>query len=428
MIMKKIILLIAFIGLIHECFAQITEITVDSVRNYAIAKIVNVFLESYFKNNKTNKKSDTAAYNAKLNDYNSNIKRLFDANSITKPMSVDLLSGLLTKNFNPTKEKFVDRAKTVKIAMNKPAPEMASQLIEGIYKKSNIDFEAEVTNLKNDLIQDVAAFFETKIKEASNDTKPSTSPAIARIAPPPIDTAYIANAIENQLVLMDSPLKFHLNFWNLLSPITICMALVLFFYFKSNNRLTRHREEIQALKDRPIATNDNKGLNYSENLRISQLENKITQLDSIVTQLKTANLAKDKKSAFTQIENNERHSNNNSPIVQNVSRLDNSAFYMSTPIEDFFSITSKSDEYKKGATMYKFFPNGNMTEAKFEFISDEETIKYIKNNFLEVVRPACKFENSPSANTRTVETIEKGVARLEGNNWKIVEKARIKFE
>ena len=45
-----------------------------------------------------------------------------------------------------------------------------------------------------------------------------------------------------------------------------------------------------------------------------------------------------------------------------------------------------------------------------------------------VIRPACKMENDPTQNTSKVITTEKGIARLEGDNWKIIKKATIKFE
>ena len=102
---------------------------------------------------------------------------------------------------------------------------------------------------------------------------------------------------------------------------------------------------------------------------------------------------------------------------------------MGTPYNDLFLSNSKQEEYRKGYAMYRFQPLANRRdEALFEFISDEETLKLIRNNNLDVVRTACKMMGNAGPDTKYVRTTEKGQARLDGDNWKITKKASIKFE
>ena len=116
--------------------------------------------------------------------------------------------------------------------------------------------------------------------------------------------------------------------------------------------------------------------------------------------------------------------------AQNVvsKQTESNTFYMGSPIENFFPKNSRSNEYKKGLVLYKFFQTQNQNEAQFEFVSDEETIKHIRSNSMELVNPACNSQNSPSTNTNTVRTISKGFARFDNDRWNIIEKALIKFE
>ena len=102
-------------------------------------------------------------------------------------------------------------------------------------------------------------------------------------------------------------------------------------------------------------------------------------------------------------------------------------FYMGMPDGPVFPGYSKSPIYKTGISMFEFTEAGGNT-AKFRMISDAETIKFIKNTFIDNIKPACIINNLPNTDTTKIDTTDFGIAVFEGDNWKIEKQATIKFE
>jgi TolA-binding protein len=210
--------------------------------------------------------------------------------------------------------------------------------------------------------------------------------------------------------------------------IIICFILslicCLFFYYKLKNRADRQRADIEKLKvnsaSETMSQSSNKvTLTGNDKQMIYNLEKRIVDLSEKVAQLEHSTFSKKTKDS---IMHKQEEVSNVVPLYEAPNE-----FYMGVPLDNSFLINSKSDKYKEGNTMYKFNIGRVQNEAEFEFISDGETIKFIQNNSLEVVRPACKFENEPSNNTSRVITTEKGKARFQDDKWIIIDKAKIRF-
>ena len=103
-----------------------------------------------------------------------------------------------------------------------------------------------------------------------------------------------------------------------------------------------------------------------------------------------------------------------------------SSFYMGIPDGGVFRSYSKSATYKPGISMFAF-KEINDKKAKYKMISDAETIKFIKNTFIDNIKPACIITNLPTADTKEINTLEHGIAVFDGENWKIEKQATIKF-
>lgn len=89
-----------------------------------------------------------------------------------------------------------------------------------------------------------------------------------------------------------------------------------------------------------------------------------------------------------------------------------------------------SKGYRDGVHLFNFYSK-NENEAEFNFISNEHTIKFVKNTYVENMKPACIILNLPTTKTARVETVSPGKVVLDRHNsdgnWKVVEQAKIRF-
>ena len=101
-------------------------------------------------------------------------------------------------------------------------------------------------------------------------------------------------------------------------------------------------------------------------------------------------------------------------------------FYMKFPVENYFSDNYKS--LTKENTIYKFFLKPNKNEAEYEIHTEGVKIGEIISMVERTIKTGCDEDNNPSNNTRSIKTINKGIASLEGDKWIIKRKALIRYE
>jgi hypothetical protein len=205
----------------------------------------------------------------------------------------------------------------------------------------------------------------------------------------------------------------------------LILVLIIAAFIKLNTRLSRQRNEIEKIKDNLLSSAQNR-TNSSHNTddryshSINLLKKEMSEITAEFSRIKQPADKKSTKDTYQQKAEVDRN-----VVVFNEASKE---FFMGVPYENSFTVNSKSETYLLGKAMYKFLIGNTQSEADFEFISDSETIKYIQNNNLEIVRPACVLENSPTQNTIKVVTVKKGKARFQEDKWVIIEKAKIRFE
>lgn len=107
-------------------------------------------------------------------------------------------------------------------------------------------------------------------------------------------------------------------------------------------------------------------------------------------------------------------------------------FYMSTPNPDgSFEASHRTDAFRPTVSLYKFTVDAhNNAKARFEFHSDESSIKDVLNNPKTYLEPVCHETNNPFSGARKIHTLSPGLAVKSGERW-VVEKnnrAQIKYE
>lgn len=396
--MKRIISIIFLLFFYHCCFSQKTHSdSIVYVKEYVTAKILSVYIPDYLAKNKNETK--------KRNRYNL-IKTQLETNSLVSPLPFDTLVSLLGNDFLNTKDEFVNVVRQIKT-------DSFDSVITKIFAINVLKF-SNANTLHDKLSSEIIDYNKNVNieQEANRDSGKDTTP-------------------KNDTNLNN--FSFKLDLLNIII-ISLFFLIILSFIFliRINNRLTRHRVEIEDLKSsgKSNMIPNYQGVPSDIRLlkdRVTELEKNQKQLENTISQNDLIN----KKPQQQYTEPNYRTlqpEDRNISDQQNITKQETTIFYMTSPIGELFYSNSKSMDYRKGFAMYKFYLQSNKNESLFDFISDDETIKMIRNNEMGVIRPACKMENDPTQNTTKVITTERGIARLEGDNWKIIKKAIIKFE
>lgn len=101
--------------------------------------------------------------------------------------------------------------------------------------------------------------------------------------------------------------------------------------------------------------------------------------------------------------------------------------YLPCPNGNVFYDYRAETEEKSEKSYYKFELINN-TEAEFSFISNPYTVANAKQYRIVVIEDACTYKIGISYDTKKITTLEKGIARLKGDEWIITKKAIIKYE
>jgi len=389
--MKKKIMLIWLALFCIVCYGQKTD-SINQVQDYVTAKLVAQYLD------KLEKKEDRNNYDK--------IRNKLKENSITKAIGNQELSELLDKNgFKNTNVTFVSKVAKLKL-------EDKRTIVTQIFSIPSI--VTKDTSLKTELQDEVIKFFTPSIDKKTTDKNPQ---AVDKDSAP-------NNSDEDKNKDPGGFFAFTPNLWNILIVFVIVLICISINNSIRNSKLSR----------RSSASDDSSNQTEIDTRYVDRevmlLNRRINTLTTLVESIKTSKPEityerPDDKQDTNDTKNAGNNIGNSNPPNRNP---ESNVFFMLEPIDDAFSNITKSHEYRKGFSMYKFFQKDNSGEASFEFISDDENIKIVRNNYLKSIRPACTMVNDANLNTSTVKTLEKGTARLEGDNWKIVKKATIKFE
>jgi TolA-binding protein len=100
--------------------------------------------------------------------------------------------------------------------------------------------------------------------------------------------------------------------------------------------------------------------------------------------------------------------------------------YFASPNEQGeFIAKNGQNEVKQGASIYKFRIKG--TEAEFEFFNHGSTFQNTLNN-PNRLNAVCDFINDYNPEAKEIKTEKYGKATLQGDKWKVTEKAKISYE
>lgn len=103
-------------------------------------------------------------------------------------------------------------------------------------------------------------------------------------------------------------------------------------------------------------------------------------------------------------------------------------FFLSTPNSDgSFNNSSANFSYKEGASIYKF-QNTKDNQARFSIDERDASVKLALNYPDKNIDPVCDALNAFDPRARKIFTDVPGIAELTGDKWRVITKARIRYE
>jgi hypothetical protein len=231
--------------------------------------------------------------------------------------------------------------------------------------------------------------------------------------------------VSNNITPPPASTFFSFNFWAFCCIGLIILSIILFFI------LNKHKTKIKKDSDDLIKNLANKN-KREQSFAIENYQDKIRALDIKIFDLENKN--KD----LNDLLSNKIQQN----IITNTIRETNTEielevppkpvqeeFYMATPDQNNFDLSSLSNTFKPTQSLYKFtVDNDNKSKATFIFHSDEIGIKDAVNYPHRSILPVCEPQNALNQNAKNINTITPGIAEKSNDKWVVTTKAKIKYE
>lgn len=401
--MRKIIILFSFfLFSINFSTAQVCDkVDCDAIKNYVNIKIIE---ESV--------KTDP---NEKV------LKDFFKKNTIETPLSYSEFANVLsTNNFSQTREKLGDVINSIDIKTEYTKEEFASKIMGDIgaklsdKQKQICDFD----NLKEKLIIEINTYLDKKITESVDENETSNGQDSS-------DVVY-EQTENDQDAVAEKRGFFSFSNLNLFSILSLLIPIMLFIilWIRVNTLFEKNERRKEEIKNIQNLSSSSQRVSNTSQVSRTEFENLL-------------NNSKAFKDFHMALENLQKQSpvNTHQPIelinqVSNQTTISSSnnsnIFYMKFPVENYFSDNYKS--LTKENTIYKFFLKPNKNEAEYEIHTEGVKIGEIISMVERTIKTGCDEDNNPSNNTRSIKTINKGIASLEGDKWIIKRKALIRYE
>lgn len=227
-----------------------------------------------------------------------------------------------------------------------------------------------------------------------------------------------------------APATFYsFNFWSFFSIGLSILSIILFITLHKqksklkidyNNKIEKiKRQNVSESSFSQIVLSDKDGNLERKN---KDLENKIKDLNAELQNLRQKNLRED-------TETNPFSETNTEFFLEVLPKPIQEEFYMATPDQNNFDLSSLSNTFKPTQSLYKFtVDNQDKSKASFIFHSDEIGIKDAVNYPHRYLETVCEPQNALNQNAKNINTIKPGIAEKRNDKWVVTTKAKIKYE
>ncbi|MBQ0016404.1 MAG: hypothetical protein KBT04_05420, partial [Bacteroidales bacterium] len=191
-----------------------------------------------------------------------------------------------------------------------------------------------------------------------------------------------------------------------LALFALLMACIVFFYIRMWLPMDRKVHDLKGeLKDTKNRLSDLADELHALKLDHSNLKSEKEELDNELRQL-----SRKQKSAPTEYES-----------TSQPSKPANCDFYAGIPTNGSFEVR---DSYKPGNSIYVLHTSGN--SGTYELVQRDEVLRIVRKSRTSYIEPACNIL-SESEVFSNVKTEKPGRVCLDGDRWRIVEKASVRL-
>lgn len=218
---------------------------------------------------------------------------------------------------------------------------------------------------------------------------------------------------------------FSVNFWAFCSFGLFILTIILFII--QNKQKSKIKKDYESLiknfksknkSDQSSAINTYLDKISALNNKILDLENKNKDLNAVLNNKTQKNIT---TNAIPEISNEIELRVPPKPVQE--------IFYMATPDQNNFDLSSYSNIFKPTQSLYEFtVDTQDKSKASFIFYSDEIGIKDAVNYPHRSILPVCEPQNALNQNAKSIITINPGIAEKRNDKWVVTTKAKIKYE
>lgn len=229
--------------------------------------------------------------------------------------------------------------------------------------------------------------------------------------------------IRNNTIPPPASTFYSFNFWTFISIGLIILSIILFFILnKQKSTVKKDFEELfKKYQSQKISRQTSIPDNFLDK-KIRELENDKKNLNAEIQKLTQTKISQN----FT----TDTFPETNTEIVLEVPpKPVKEIFYMATPDQNNFDLSSLSNSFKPTQSLYEFtVDNQDKSKASFVFYSDEIGIKDAVNYPHRYLEPVCEPQNALNQNAKSIVTINPGIAVKRNDKWVVTTKAKIKYE
>jgi hypothetical protein len=386
----------------------------DSCFSYTTCKLIRELLEP--KHNTPNSKANLNSYcNCKLYPTIETIKKIFPDDTAKFPTSRAVFNQLISKKvlFNET---YKDKEKIVEFFSNKIFTDTS---LKGINKEFNDD-TSNLKSIKKDIADELNKTI-LKTKTQSDAENPDKTEKSA------INTHDIRkdllDSINRKTLFLNNKIDSISNRTGWVPVTLIIMAAVMLslFTFLLKNR-DNVKNNIKSLNESYIEITSKtksqnlQGTSTSLTNQTEPLEERLKNLEAKINALSQNQVSGIDVQPAKKYESD------------NYSTMPASILYFSSPEANGFFLAEYGKEVSSSsASMYQFKIT-SYNSAIFSVIENDQATQLMLSAKETNIDPACKANNAYSPNAKRIVTHTAGKATLEGDKWRIVEKATISYE
>jgi len=396
--MRRLIILAVLFSCSSPLLAQTDASSLEKARDYINAKLTYLMLTELLETDKDVKEKW------------SSVEDILKSNTVENVLSYQVLSKSLAQGYPNTIRKLsgpisrLDVSRYAAASRDIAAQEIVDTALR-ILEQAYADVYPAVRTHRLVLLDDVLAILPPEVDMPESIQEKEAKPA------------------DNNIFRQEEAGFFSLQYVSLWTLLALLSALIAMGLSAIAINKCKDEEKKRRSESRSGQPYDDIYSSYVTDKELQRYKEQTeAKIKEISTSLGTLNLAIRKND----LSGYDTDKQVNTPPVLNQAEDRPDVFYMSSPSNNYFPMSTKSQQ--KENTLYRFVLMANRNEAQFEVINDGAPVTQAAYHASSYLEPACDAQNSPGGVVNRIVTLKPGKACFDGEKWIINYKAEIRYE